>query len=143
MQANFSNTPVFNEEEAKHKLILERMALMKSELPTKALLNYWSDTTGECHCFPVFKTDMPIDIINRYCDTFPREYQDLINEVKTMNKNLHNENAMSKEKTNMAKLRIPILVYRALTELDENFWIGNRGIKWLENNIKPLKIGNV
>ena len=137
----FSNKPVFDKEEAFQKLFTERLALIRGSLPVKTILNYWSDTTGECHCFPIFKTDKPIDILNRYYDTFPQEYADVVKEVKEMNNALHNTNGMSKERTNMAKLRIPIIVYRALSELDENFWEGNKGIKWLENNIKPLNLG--
>ena len=140
---NFDRTPVYDDEQAKYRLFVERLALTRSDLPILTKLNYWSDTTGECHCFPIFTTDKPIDIINRYCDAFPMEYQNLVDEVKQMNANLHNEDGMSKERTNMAKLRIPILVYRALAELDSNFWEGNKGIKWLENNVKPLRIGNV
>lgn len=137
----FSNRPVFNKDEALAKLFTERLALDRGDLPLMSKLNYWSETTGECHCFPIFVSDKPIDIINRYSDVFPREYRELCNEVKDINNTLHNDNAMSKEKTNMAKLKIPILVYRAMMELRPDFW-ETGGMKWLEKNIRPLKIGN-
>jgi len=139
----FDNSPVIDQESMYLRLFLERQALLKSDLPIKSILNYWSETTFECHSFPIFHTDKPIDIMNRYCDVFPREYKELVKEVKDINETLYNENGMSKEKINMAKLKIPLLVYRAMTELEPEFWDGNKGVKWLESNVKPLKVGNV
>ena len=137
----FDRTPVVNKDEMFDRLFVERQALEKSGIPIKTILNYWSDTTYECHCFPVFKADKPLDIINRYSDTFPMEYKALVQEVKDLNSNLLNTNGMSKEKTNMAKLRIPILVYRAMMEMSETFW-EEGGMKWMEQTIKPLRIGD-
>jgi hypothetical protein len=141
--AHFSNMPLADRDEAMLRLFTERNVLNSSDLPVKSILNYWSETTLECHCFPIFTTDSPIDILHRYSDIFPREYAELVKEVKDLNANLHNDNGMSKEKLNMAKLKIPIIVYRALTELDPNFWDGDKGVKWLENNIKPIRVGHV
>lgn len=137
----FTNKPIFNKEEAMARLFTERMALTRSDLPIKTKLNYWSETTGECHCFPIFNTDTPLDVMTRYSDVFPMEYEDLVQEVKNINLTSFNNNGMSKEGLNMAKMKIPLLVYRAIDELNPNFWDGEKGLKWFEDNIKPLKVG--
>lgn len=138
----FSNKPIFTEDEMFERLFLERRVLTASDLPIKIILNYWSDSTGECHCFPIFKTDKAMDIINRYADVFPLEYKKLVTEVKDINDTLYNDSGMSQAKINMAKLKIPIIVFRAMEEIDPNFWNGDKGMKWMRANIKPLKIGN-
>lgn len=139
------NTPVVDKEVMMDRLARERAAIIKMQrldgLPVKSMLNYWSDSTFECHCFPVFLSDKPIDIVNRYTDLFPREYKNFVEEVKDINATLYNPNGMSKEKINMAKLKVPVIVYKALQTLDEDFWIGDKGIKWIEQNVKPFKVG--
>jgi len=137
----FDNKIVFTKDASFHKMYFERQELSKLGLPIKSFLNYWSDTTGECHTFPVFKTDLPIDIVNRYYDLFPAEFAEFSQGVKDFNDTLHSNDGMSKERTNMAKLKVPIIVYKALVELDPDFWMGTAGLKWIEKNVKQFKVG--
>jgi hypothetical protein len=76
-------------------------------------------------------------------DLFPVEYSQCVQEVKNMNSALHNDSGMSKEKLNMAKFKVPIIIYRALDEVQDGFWMDDKGIKWYETTMKSLRYGNV
>jgi len=140
----FSNAPIFNEEEAKHKLIMERIAIMKMAdegIHSKAILNYWSDTSGECHAFPIFTTDTAADICNRYSDLYPIELEQMIKDVSDTNENLYNSDGMSKYRTKMLKLKVPIIMYRALQYLDPDFWENRKNMNWVMEYLPKLKVG--
>ena len=137
----FSNDLCLTEEEAKHRLIVERMACNKmadNGRPVRAILNYWSESSGECHCFPIFTSDSVQDVINRYSDLFPIELAQTIDEVSKIRETLHNTSGMSKYKTTMTKLKVPIILYRAIQYVDSDFWNVQRNINWISQIMSKL-----
>jgi len=108
----------------------------------KIILFCLSDTSAEAHYFPIFYSDNLEDVCNRYSDLFPIELETCIKEVQAINQNLYHENAMSKERLNMAKLKIPLTLYKILDAFDEEFWqLTSKKVKWLQKYFNKFKVG--
>lgn len=141
----WDNTPVFNDYEAFLKLKLEKDEIHKSFSPDNviAILNLSANSTGETHAFPIFKSDTIHDLCNRYSDLFPAELKDTIKEVESMRIDLYNPNGMSKERTNMAKLRLPLTIWTIISTRDPDYWkdLNAKKVRLLCSYLGNLKIG--
>jgi len=141
----WDNTPVFDDYEAFLKLRMEKDQIHRHFSANQLLiiLNLSSDTTGETHAFPIFKSDTMHDLCNRYSDLFPVELKQAIKEVEGMNQTLYDSKGMSKERINMAELRLPLTLYTILSTKDPNFWkeLDAKKIRMLRSYFGNLKIG--
>jgi len=124
-----------------HRMTVQAQEMNKQYSNIKRILHYWSDTTCECYAIPIFTSDGPMDIVNRYFDLFPAEAAQFVAEVKDTNDNLLHSNGMSKEQLQMLKIKVPLIVYKAMEEINPAFWQGKDGMKWFEQNIKQFKVG--
>ncbi len=141
----WDNTPVFNDYEAFLKLRLEKDEINKSFSSSNiiTILNLSADSTGETHAFPIFHSDTIQDLCNRYSDLFPVELKETIKEVNFMRLDLYNPNGMSKERTNMAKLRLPLTIWTIISTKDPDFWkeLTPKKVRLLCSYLGNLKIG--
>ena len=141
----WDNTPVFDDFRAWKKLQIEKGDI-KLHFPAsniKMILNLNAESTGEVHAFPIFNSDTFEDLCNRYGDLFPLELKQTIKEVESINQTLYNPDGMSKEKLNMAKLKMPLTLYTILSTYDPDFWLNlDAGkIKKMEGYFSKFKIG--
>ena len=138
-------TPCRTEDEMIWRYIAEGKAyeVLKERHSIKTMLYCWSDLTGECHIFPIFTTDNIQDIANRYADLFPLECKEALKEVRAMNSNLYDWKGMSKERINMAQLRLPLTLYKAIGTLDPGFWqkMTPKGVRKLQSLFKGFTVG--
>ncbi len=141
----WDNTPVFNDYEAFLKLKLEKDEIKKSFSASNiiAVLNLSADSTGETHAFPIFHSDTIQDLCNRYSDLFPMELKATIKEVESMRLDLYNPNGMSKERTNMAKLRLPLTIWTVISTRDPEYWkdLDAKKVRILSSYLGKLKVG--
>lgn len=102
-------TPCLNEEQAQHKVIMDSIAiqnLQKQGHPVRDVSAWWSPTTMECHCLPIFRTDSWQDVCTRYFDHYPKEAQETIDELIIEKQNFI-KNGFSKSKNLMLVGKIP------------------------------------
>ena len=119
-QKTFSNAPVLTEDDFVARIIHEAFAIkrLKQDNNLVNVMRIHAKNTFELHLFPVFKTDSPEDIVNRYVDLFPREIEAFIDELRAKRETLKTQSGMSDGGTQLAKMSIPIGLYGAIQQID-------------------------
>ena len=136
-------TPCLTDDQVVRRIVEEQQAwrTRQHDYKVKELISYASETTGECHIFPVFETDKVEDLCNRYSDLFPEECKLALKQIQDTRGSLYNETGMSKEKLNLIKLKLPIILYRAIDILIEGFWNDKKSLNWFLSNFEKFKLG--
>lgn len=107
------------------RLLEDRMEILQMRdegYSITAMVSYHSPTTLETHCLPVFHSDTLEDICNRYVDFFPKECQQAIQEAKHLAQTFYHQDGLSKSKTIMASLRVPLGLWKLLDAWRPGFW---------------------
>jgi len=142
----FSNRPCLNQNEFTYRIFCVEKpaidAMIKKGYPIAEIMYYWSESTGEAHAFPVFYTDAIKDVVNRYCDLFPREVAEFASSLAEYNKVLDNSKGFGKTGDIMHKMSMPLGLYRALMTLDQDFWHDKKNERTVMRLIPKLtKVG--
>ena len=112
--ARIDHSVCLTTEAVNHRIVTDMVeieAMKRDGHPVIARCSYYSDIllggTGECHCLPIFSTDKLEDIVNRYMDFFPKDFQRVIDMVEAKRQTLYNSSGMSQFGRLMAFGSIP------------------------------------
>ena len=107
-----------------------------------ANLHYHSEATDEIGCIMVRQETDALDIMNQYCQKFPKEANIFFHEVKLANEQLSSNSGMSDMKTIMSLGKVPEVIMCAMKFIREDYWESkNRTIRFFRAFPK-LMIGN-
>lgn len=140
--STFDRRPVTTKDEFIYRIFaVEKPALeamIQKGYPIKEILYYWSDLSAEAHALPIFSSDSPDDIVNRYSDFFPIELKLFAEGLAEYNKTLNSSSGMSDGGDMALKVRCPIGLYRALIAFDPNFWQDKRNLNRFKKRFNLL-----
>jgi hypothetical protein len=117
--------PCLTDEEVAVRVVQDRLAIEKLEREghqVRAVMSYHSEVTMETHALPIFSSDTLEDVVNRFYDFFPKDFDLAVKETEQMRQTLHRGDAMSQSKTVMAMCRIPLGLYKLLDAWLPGFW---------------------
>lgn len=135
------HSPCFSDEDIALRIVIDQKMIQKlidEGHQVRALVSYHSAVTMETHCLPIFAQDTMEDVCNRYYDFFPKECKQTMQDTEALSSTLYRGDGLSKAKTMMSSLRIPLGLWKLLETWNPSIWEIENGAFKNKRLIKAL-----